>query len=119
MDDEGVAGGDLLEEIDVAGDEGGLGDDADAEAFLAGEDFEEGAGDAYAAFDGLVGIGGGADGDLFGGVDVAEFLLEEPGGVFLEVDFVLEGEGPGLLRGCRWCRVGGVLMGAGWRNSWV
>ena len=93
-----LCGGDLLEEVDVAGDERGLGDDADAETLLAGEDFEEGAGDAYAAFDGLIRVGGGADGDLFGGVDVAELLFEEPGGVFFEVDLVLEGEGPGLLR---------------------
>jgi len=98
VNDEGVVGGDLLEEVDVAGDEGGLGDDADAEALLAGEDFEERAGDAYAALYGLVWVGGGADGDLFGWIDGAEFLLEEPGGVFFEVDLVLEGEGPGLLR---------------------
>ena len=33
--------GDLLEQVDVAGDERGLGDDADAKALLPGEDFEE------------------------------------------------------------------------------
>ncbi len=64
---------------------------------MAGEDFEEGAGDAYSALDGLIGVGGCADGDLLGRVDVAELLLEEPGGVLFEVYLVLEGEGPGLL----------------------
>ncbi len=89
--DQRVVRGDLLEKVDVSGDERGLGDDADAEALLAGEDFEEATGNADAAFDGLVGIGGGADGDLFGWVDGAKLLLEEPGGVFLEVDLVFEG----------------------------
>ncbi len=98
MNDERVVLRDLLQEIDVAGDERGLGDDADAQALLAGEDFEERAGDADAAFDRLIRIGGSPDRNLFGWVNVAELLFEQPRGVFLEVDLVLEGAGPGLLR---------------------
>ena len=102
VENKGVAGGDLLEKIDVAGDEVGLGDEANAQALVSCEDLEQAAGDLDATFDGLVGVGCGADGDLvlifgepLGGL--AEFLLEKPGGVFFEIDFALEGEGPGLL----------------------
>ena len=96
VQDEGVALGDPGEEIDVAQDEGGLGDDAEAVTGAAGEDFEQGAGDAGAAFDRLVGICGGAEGDLFDGIDLAELLFEQPGGVLLEVDGVFERGSPGL-----------------------
>ena len=101
MDGELVALRNALEEIDITGDQVGFGDDAQTVAFVFGEDFEQAAGDAHAAFDRLIGIGGCANDDLLGWVcrvDAAEFLLEEPGGVFLEVDLALEGEGPGLLR---------------------
>ena len=113
MENQGVVRGDLLEEVDVAGDERGLRNDADAEAFLAGEDFEEATRDADAALNRLVGIGGCSDRDLFGGVDGAELLFEEPGSVLFEVDFLLEGLGPGLLRNVehagRWRIDGGGL----------
>jgi len=103
VEDEGVAGGDLLEEVDVASDERGLGDEADAEALLAGEDFEDAAGDADATFYRLIWIRCRSNRDLVlicceARGEGAELLFEEPGGVFFEVDFALEGEGPGLLR---------------------
>ena len=113
MENECVASGDLLEQVDVVGDEVGFGDEADAKALLFGEDFEDAVGDADAALDGLVGIGGGADGYFIGWIYVAELLFEEPCGVLFEVDFVLEGEGPELLGDVvgagRWSGDGGGL----------
>lgn len=96
VQDEGVAGGDLLEEADVARDEIGLGDDADAQALFAGKDLEERAGDEGFALDGLVGVGCGAEGDLFAGRDAVEVALEEPGCLLLEEDPPLERRGPAL-----------------------
>jgi hypothetical protein len=93
VQDEGVALGDALEEVDVAGDEAGFGDDAEAMAGAPGEDFEQAAGNAGAALDGLVGVGGGAEGDLLGGVDMPELLFEEPRGVLFEEDEAFEGFG--------------------------
>jgi len=121
VDGEFVAFGDLLQQIDVAFDEARFGDDAEVVAFVLGEDFEDAACDADAALDGLVGVGCGADGDLFVGVDVAEFLFEEPGGVFFQIDFALEGQGPGLLRdvecaasrGCERCGLQELVSVAG------
>jgi len=108
VEDEGIASCDPGEEIEVAFDEFGFGDDAEAQTGLAGEDFEERTGDFGSALDGLIGIGGGADGDRVGGVVGAEFLLEEPGSVFLEEDEAFEEGGIFVVRtgrhyGCgRW-----------------
>ena len=95
MEDEGVLCGDLLEQVDVTLDEFGFGDDAEAIAGAAGEDFEERAGDFRGALDGLVRIGGGTEGDFFGGINLSELLLEEPGGVVFQVDVAFEGGLPG------------------------
>ena len=130
VEDKGVCGGDLLEEVDVAGDEVRLGGDPNAVAPFAGEDFEQAAGDLGTTLDGLVGIGGGAEGDLLVGADLVEVLLEEPGCVLLEEDPPLERRGPALglvrcfcgVRDGRFCRprrlqkfvgVSGVTVAAG------
>ena len=97
-----VAVGDLLQQVEVARDERGLGDDAERKAAGAGKDLEKGAGDALAALQRLVGVGGRAQGDLGAGLELLQLLLEQPGGVLLEEDLVLE-----VLR----CRSS--------RNSWV
>ncbi len=94
---ERVVFGDLEEKVQVAGDQGRFGDDAEMMAAAAAKGFEQAAGDAGAAFDGLIGLGGGAEGDLVGGVHFAELLLEEPGGVLFEKDEALEGEGVAQL----------------------
>ena len=91
MDAEHVAARDLAKQVEIADDQVALGDEAEAPAALFGEDFEDGAGALEAALGGLVGVGGGADGDAFVLVlNAGEFLAEEVGGGGLGVDFVFE-----------------------------
>ncbi len=122
VDDEGAASVNLLKEVDVALDEGGLGDDAEAEVFAFRHDFEQAAGEFGAALDGLPGIGGGTEGDFFVepvlAGEFAEVLLEEPGGVFLDEDLFFEGfggaEAGGFTRGFEeFVSVAGVAVAAG------
>ena len=92
--DQAVAG-EAREDVEVADDAGGLGDDADRVAGL-GQDLEDRAGDAQAAFDRLVGVGVGAEGDRAGAVAGAgELGAEESGGVGLDEDLGLEVEAGG------------------------
>lgn len=97
VNDQRIARGDAPQQVDVAGDEVGLGGDAESVALAAANDLEKATGEAGAALDRLVRIGGGAEGDLLAGVNAIDLLFKEPGGVLLEVDFALEGPGPGLF----------------------
>lgn len=69
---EAGAFGDLLKEIDVAGDEIGFGDDGDAEAVVPNKFLKTGASDPVFLFGGLVRIGGSADADVFGNALAAD-----------------------------------------------
>ncbi len=98
MEDEFVAFGDLCEQIDIPRDEIRLRYDTQPIAFVPGKDLKQAAGNAHAAFYWLVGVCRGAESDLFFRVDAAQFLLQEPRGVFLKIDFAFERQRPGLLR---------------------
>ena len=111
VEDEGVASGDLGEQVDVALDELGFGDDAEAIAGSPGEDFEDGPGDAGGTLDGLVRIRGGAEGDFAGGVDLLKFLFEQPGGILLKEDEA--------LKEVRVVEVGSTDLRLGWGEELV
>jgi len=80
----------LTEQLGVAHHQIRFGDDADRETAVMRELLKDGACDFVTALGGLVGIGGSADGDLFAGLDLLEFLAQQVGGVLLDEDFVLE-----------------------------
>jgi len=85
----------LLEEVDVAGDEVVFGDDGAGVAKVE-EDLEAAAGELEFAFDGLVGIGDAADGDGLGLPGFfGEFFAEEVGGGLFDEDFGFEVEACG------------------------
>jgi hypothetical protein len=65
VDRELVVLSDFAKNFEVAHDQIRFGDNAQLEAAMAGELFENAAGDFVAALGGLVGIGGGAEGDGF------------------------------------------------------
>jgi hypothetical protein len=90
MQGEFVALRNFLEQIDVARNQGGFGDDSKAESSLSREDLQQGARDALRSLQGLIGICSCAQCDLGAGFQLRKFLVEEPGRVFLEVDLVLE-----------------------------
>ena len=99
VDAEGVVRGDSPEQVDVSLDKVRLRHNSELIALLACEDLEDAACDAGAALDGLIRVGRGADGKEHAWVDLAEFLLDEPGGVLLEEDDSLEGFGRGEVTG--------------------
>lgn len=74
VDKQPVALGDFRQQRGVADDQVGLGDDADFQAAVSRQFFEDAAGDMKAAPGRLVGIGSGADGDLFAWLYAAKFL---------------------------------------------
>ena len=63
VDAEHVAARDLAQQVEIAHDQVALGDQAEVPAALGGEDLQDGARAPEAALGGLVGVGGGADGD--------------------------------------------------------
>ena len=65
VDEDAVMAPDLAEKLGVAHDQIRFGDNADLEAAVTSELLQDGARDFVAALGRLVGIGGGADGDLF------------------------------------------------------
>ncbi len=104
---QGVAFGDLGQQVDVARDQAGLGDDAQPMPLTPGKYLQQAARDAHPPFDRLVGIGGGAQGNLVAWVDFAEFLIEQPRRILLQVYLPLEGHSPTLR---------GSVIGAGGHN---
>ena len=90
--------GDLLQQVDVARDEVGLGDDAEAQAAVFGEDLQQAARNTDAALDGLIRIGGRTNDDLVLRIDLLQLLFEQPGSILLQVDLALKGQRPALLR---------------------
>ena len=111
VDDQLIVFGDLFKQVDVPGYQVGFGHDADAQPPAGGEDLEQTAGDFGAALDGLVGVGGGADGDFLAALESAQLLLEQPGGVLLDEDLALEVLGLAELH--IFVGVAGVAVAAG------
>ncbi len=57
---------------------------------MPGQFFQDGAGHFEAALGGLIGIGGGSDGNLLPRLHPAQFLPQQVGGMLLDVDLLLE-----------------------------
>src|SRR5262249_13175105 len=93
---DGHADGELVvlghgaEQSDISQNERRFGDDAEAEAAMARELLEDGAGGAYTAFDGLIRIGGSPDGDDLGAADAPKVATQEMPDVLLDVDLAFE-----------------------------
>src|ERR1019366_5423590 len=88
---EHVAACDFAEQREIAENEVPLGDESQVPAALPGEDLQDRAGGFGAALGGLIGIGGGADGDSFVLVlNAGEFLAKQVAGGRFGVDFGLE-----------------------------
>ena len=81
---------DFFQQVEVANNEIRLGHDAELEATMMRELFQNSAGDFVAALGRLVGIGGGAERDRFIGLNAAQFVAEQAGSVLLDVDLLLE-----------------------------
>ena len=89
-----------VEDIDVANDLIGLGDDRDAEAFALGQLLKAGTRDAVLPFRGLVGIGGRADSNVFGlrvagpfrfvGVLLRDIARQQSRSILLDKNLALE-----------------------------
>jgi len=90
IDEDAVVASDFAEKFGVAEHQIRFRDDADLETAVTRKLLEDGAGDFVAPLGGLVGVGGGADSDLFAGLDLPEFLAKKVGGVLLDEDLVLE-----------------------------
>ena len=89
------------QDVDVAHHQRRLGDDADGMGGSV-QHLEDGAGDAALALDRLVGVGDGAERDVFRHVArIGEFLLQQLGGVDLGEDLGLEIEARRSGRGSR------------------
>ena len=62
--------GDAAQQFDVAADQVRLGDNSDLQATMLGEFFQDSAGDLEALLRRLIGVGRGANGDLFAALDL-------------------------------------------------
>jgi hypothetical protein len=103
--------GDFEEEGSVAADEIALGGDDEGASAHLGEGFEEAAGAAEAAFGGLVGVGGGAEGDGVVAGETADFGSGGFGGEVLGEDAGFEVVGVVELH--EFVGIAGVAVAAG------
>ena len=83
----------LLQQVDVARHQVGLGGDGEPPPAPRRKDFENGTRAPESPFGRLIGIGRGADGDGFGRVELAQLLPQDRRQIALGVDLILEERG--------------------------
>src|SRR5579864_797427 len=90
MDGKAIGLREFFQQVEVADNEIRLGHNAELEAAMMCELFQNSAGDFVTALGRLIGIGRGAERDRFVGLNAAQFVAKKAGSVLLDVDFLLE-----------------------------
>src|SRR5581483_8427884 len=88
--EECVVRGDLLQQLDIAQHQIGLGDDAEPQAVVQRQLFQNAARDLVAPFSRLIGIGRRAQRDLLAVLDLLQLLSQQPRRLLLDVNLALE-----------------------------